>query len=325
MRAPLRCPRTAKRQAESPCGRSSFSVKTEIAVPKFIRSSTDLVTPRKATVDGFLGQALEKTKRAQPLVAEAIKLFQCLKEVPDIHTCAALKPIRAQLLAAAGFSQKSLNHLSESEQQTALEAALRAIDATSPSDWRMDVFCRYLLTLGDALGGSMRNVTGAAGGARFSEAILAALVAKHVRPDVHKSDGGKTQMIIWPKRLLVFDKTPKFIGKNIDVILLDSSRSRPSLQERLEAVEDYLACGELKGGIDPAGADEHWKTANSALIRIRTACAKVAPKLFFVGAAIETSMAEEIFAQLNDGRLSHAANLTVPRQLQDLAEWLVSL
>ena len=29
--------------------------------------------------------------------------------------------------------------------------------------------------------------------------------------------------------------------------------------------------GELKGGIDPAGADEHWKTGNSALVRIRKA------------------------------------------------------
>jgi len=27
--------------------------------------------------------------------------------------------------------------------------------------------------------------------------------------------------------------------------------------------------GELKGGIDPAGADEHWKTANKALDKMR--------------------------------------------------------
>ncbi len=30
--------------------------------------------------------------------------------------------------------------------------------------------------------------------------------------------------------------------------------------------EKTLMLGELKGGIDPAGADEHWKTANTVLI-----------------------------------------------------------
>ena len=33
----------------------------------------------------------------------------------------------------------------------------------------------------------------------------------------------------------------------------------------VENPKHYLACGELKGGIDPAGADEHWKTAGKAL------------------------------------------------------------
>ena len=36
----------------------------------------------------------------------------------------------------------------------------------------------------------------------------------------------------------------------------------------------YMALGELKGGIDPAGADEHWKTARTALSRIHEAFAR---------------------------------------------------
>jgi hypothetical protein len=37
-------------------------------------------------------------------------------------------------------------------------------------------------------------------------------------------------------------------------------------------VEPYtIALGELKGGIDPGGADEHWKTAQAAFNRIRQA------------------------------------------------------
>ncbi|MFM6407785.1 MAG: AvaI/BsoBI family type II restriction endonuclease, partial [Microcystis sp.] len=62
----------------------------------------------------------------------------------------------------------------------------------------------------------------------------------------------------------------------------------------------YIALGELKGGIDPAGADEHWKTARTALQRIDDAFRKISkhPYTFFIGAAIETKMAREIYRQL---------------------------
>ena len=42
-------------------------------------------------------------------------------------------------------------------------------------------------------------------------------------------------------------------------------------------------------------------------------------------AAIQAAMASEIFTQLQDGRISYAANLTVREQLVDLASWLVAL
>ena len=96
-------------------------------------------------------------------------------------------------------------------------------------------------------------------------------------------------------------------------------------QEFLEEKALYLACGELKGGIDPAGADEHWKTAGSGLERIRRRFGRRCPKLFFAASAIESAMAKEIFAQLKTGKLTHAANVTVEKQLEDLTQWLVSL
>jgi type II restriction enzyme len=91
--------------------------------------------------------------------------------------------------------------------------------------------------------------------------------------------------------------------------------------------ETYLALGELKGGIDPAGADEHWKTANSALDRIRKGFTKsrLAPKTFFVGAAIERSMSQEIYRQLQEGILSNAANLTNKNQTVSICKWLINL
>jgi type II restriction enzyme len=83
----------------------------------------------------------------------------------------------------------------------------------------------------------------------------------------------------------------------------------------------------LKGGVDPAGVDEHWKTANSALNRIRTSFEKVniSPNTFYIGAAIETSMAFEIFYLMQSGSLCNAANLTSERQLTTICDWMINL
>lgn len=89
----------------------------------------------------------------------------------------------------------------------------------------------------------------------------------------------------------------------------------------------YIALGELKGGIDPAGADEHWKTAQTALSRIREAFEKAGhkPYIFFIGSAIESKMASEIWDQLQNDILANAANLNDDNQLASLSHWLCSL
>ena len=89
----------------------------------------------------------------------------------------------------------------------------------------------------------------------------------------------------------------------------------------------YLTMGELKGGIDSAGVDEHWKTAGTALGRIREALRKqnLNPPIFYVGAAIADRMASEIWEQLQDGRLINAANLTCDDQVASLCGWLCEL
>ena len=114
-------------------------------------------------------------------------------------------------------------------------------------------------------------------------------------------------------------------NKNIDLVLLNCSY-KDSIKE-LQNPNAFLALGELKGGIDPAGADEHWKTANSALSRIRDNFLKyeLRPDLIFVGAAIETSMATEIYTQLEDKSLTYVANLTKDNQVFASCEWLISL
>ena len=103
----------------------------------------------------------------------------------------------------------------------------------------------------------------------------------HCEPDIEKQvkalhwvSGGK-------KRTLIYNLTVPTVGKNgknVDLCLFDCSPKEIFFGKHKDSAhyksERYLALGELKGGIDPAGADEHWKTANSALGRIRKAFAR---------------------------------------------------
>ncbi len=127
-------------------------------------------------------------------------------------------------------------------------------------------------------------------------------------------------------RTLLYNVTVPFFRNNVDLSLLDCS-SENLTRDVLGTPATYIALGELKGGIDPAGADEHWKTARTALGRISEAFSKrnCKPKTFFIGAAIESKMAIEIWEMLKQGKLGNAANLTDDEQVASLSRWLCNL
>ncbi len=127
-------------------------------------------------------------------------------------------------------------------------------------------------------------------------------------------------------RTIVYNLTVPPVKNNVDLCLFNLA------PERLESTDyarltSYIALGELKGGIDPAGADEHWKTARTALERIREAFSQAGhpPRTFFVGAAVEKRMASEIWRQLEKGTLTNAANLNDDNQIASLSRWLCAL
>lgn len=128
-------------------------------------------------------------------------------------------------------------------------------------------------------------------------------------------------------RLLIFNRTIKTVKKNVDICLFDGNISSYDMLDKPQELKTGIMFGELKGGIDPAGADEHWKTGNTALIRIRTSFEAEghSVKTSFVGAAIAKAMAEEIFDQLYRGILSNAANLTDNNQLTEYCNWVLQL
>ena len=124
-------------------------------------------------------------------------------------------------------------------------------------------------------------------------------------------------------RTLLYNVTVPLVKNNVDLSLFNCSFTEIN-REIIKTPSAYIALGELKGGIDPAGADEHWKTARSALNRIHEAFAKqkLKPHTFFIGAAIEVKMAGEIWDMLQRGIFENAANLTDEDHISSVTSWL---
>ena len=297
-----------------------------MALPN-VRAADDLVTSSASISLGFLEQAQAKTDKARPHLQDALKLQKNLEDKGTVDEALRDEAIYAELAAASGFSKKATGHVSKRDIKRALQTSLRKM---AGNDWRKELVYRFLLTRGDSLGGSMRNFAGYRAASKFATVLADELDKNGVRCEVQRASDNpdKVYAIAWEKRLIVFNKMFPHIKKNVDSVMLNTSMDASlSPAELLRQPDLILACGELKGGVDPAGADEHWKTANSALERIRRwrtpQWANV--KLFFVGAAIETAMAHEIWDQLASGELDFAANLNVDAQMRDLVRWMAEI
>jgi len=309
-----------------------------------LKSSRDLETTYEAIRAGFVALALEKNRRATPYVAEAralksatskAKTPQDLLEIPDIQT---------GLLTAAGVSDKAANYLEDADKKDAIAGLIANFLEPAGVNFVEELVFRFLLTRGDTLGGSMRNVGGFMAQCKLTRSIIAnlRLAGKAYQwlpsgasqwaamPDDDADIEQDVRGLAWgtdaKSRTLVYNRTVPFVGNNIDLCLLSSAPETLS-NDTFKSGTSYVALGELKGGIDPAGADEHWKTARTALSRIRDAFAKlkVVPHTFFVGAAIEARMATEIWQMLENGTLENAANLTDDDQIASVTRWLCSL
>nr|WP_199313174.1 type II restriction endonuclease [Trichormus variabilis] len=318
--------------------------KTLVSYQYHLKSNHDLVTPYQEVRAGFVALALERNRKATPFVEQARALRIRVNQIERPQDLLQMRDIRPTLLAASGVSDKAAGHLQEQDKVDAIEGLIQNFLEPAGENFVEELVYRFLLTRGDTLGGSMRNVGGILAERKFARYIISALTLSNTSykwldknsktwlnqpdddTDIELGLRGLSWNLEGRNRTFVYNVNVPIVRKNIDICLFDC-RQNEIEKNIISNPNIYIALGELKGGIDPAGADEHWKTANSALARIRTAFDQhsLKPYTFFVGSAIEKSMAEEIWHQLNSGILTNAANLTQPDQVASLCAWFIQI
>ena len=309
-----------------------------------LKSSKNLKTTYEAVRAGFVALALEKNRRATPFVAQAraLKAAAGKAKIPaDLLKIAEIQP---GLLTAAGVSDKATNHLKDSDKREAVSGLIKNFLEPAGTNFVEELVFRFLLTRGDTLGGSMRNVGGFMAQKKLTRDILACLKLAGKKchwlhantktwaelpvddTDVELSLRGLSWNAGQGSRTLLYNVTVPLVKNNVDLLLFNCSFNEMN-RKIINTPSAYIALGELKGGIDPAGADEHWKTARTALNRIYEGFTKqkLKPHTFFIGAAIESKMAGEIWDMLEGGSLENAANLTDENQIASISSWLCKL
>lgn len=314
----------------------------------FVHTAMDLVTTHEQIRAGFLAIALEKNMIGNQFVdqARAFKTMVASTKGPDDFL--SMVNIRPFMLTAAGLSDKSLNHLNESDYRLVIKELIDKFLKPAGDAYIDETIYRFLLTKGDAVGGTMRNRIGVMEQEKLIRCLLSCMAVRGVNyywvdkeqkkfswknKSVNDTDIEKRlKAIAWENekgsRCLGLNMTISNVEKNVDICLFDCTQADYHCGKiAKENPTAAIMLGELKGGIDPAGADEHWKTANTALERIRTKYSKMGHSILtsFVGAAIEKAMSNEIFEQLTSGVMTNAANLTNINQVVDYCNWVIEL
>lgn len=314
---------------------------------KFITAAEDLVTTHEQTRAGFLSIALEKNRVGDPYVKNALAFKAMVADTKGPDDFLKMSEIRSFMLTASGLSDKSMKYLDDDDQTAAIKELIEKFLKPAGKDYIDETIYRYLLIKGDAVGGTMRNRIGDLGEEKLIRAILLTMNVQGIEYDwmanirgsfpwAHMSNEDieiekNMKALHWKNskgdRVLGFNLNVPVVKKNVDICLFACNIDEYEKGKIVKKTERAIMLGELKGGIDPAGADEHWKTANTALERIRTGFVSVGVdiKTSFVGAAIENAMSIEIYEQLKRGVLSNAANLTDNNQLTEYCKWLLNL
>ena len=313
----------------------------------YIKSAEDLVTSHEQTRAGFIEAALAKNHKAKPYIEQAKTLKTLASQAATPIELLNIAEKQSCLLTASGLSDKSLKYFTDEDKEEAIKKMITEFLEPAGDNFVDELVYRFLLIKGDTLGGSMRNYVGLIAQMKLIRKLISLLSIQEIpfmilfKDDKKKNEwqaldyeyvfdkADEITAIQWRNkqgnRILFFNATVPLVKNNIDICLYQGNTEDFDSGNIVKADDKAIMFGELKGGIDPAGADEHWKTGNSALERIREAFAQYAIKTSFIAAAIERKMATEIYAQLQEDTLSNAANLTVDEQLTAYCNWMINL
>ena len=140
-----------------------------------LKSSKSLETTYEAVRAGFVALALEKNRRATPFVAQARALKSAASKAKTAADLLNIVEIQRGLITAAGVSDKATNHLQDSDKREAVVGLIKNFLEPAGVNFVEELVFRFLLTRGDTLGGSMRNVGGFMAQKKLTRAILACL------------------------------------------------------------------------------------------------------------------------------------------------------
>jgi type II restriction enzyme len=305
----------------------------------------DLITSHVQIRAGFIEFALEKNRYSTPYIQQARAFRQLALRATTPRQLLEIPEIRSSLLSAAGLSDKSLKHFGRDDEDRALEMLIENFLEPAGENFVDEVVYRFLLTRGDSFGGSMRNLVGRLGEEKFRRFLLAALEVRNIEfrwlpakgrawrqsnADLRRIEED-ARAIYWlvedRHRVFAMNRRIPIVNKNVDLCLFNCDDRGFLDLSIVEDLDSIIMLGELKAGIDPAGADERWKTGNTALQRIRDAFHSSNKTIMttFVCAAIETSMAQEIFEQYEENILTNVANLSYENQMIEFCHWLTSI
>jgi len=228
-----------------------------------IRNLPRITTPQEIQ-DGFVRQFLDKwrllivERYSEPIVDFELNLRRI--EATDLDSF--LQQLNGSILdrcyTAIGASEKAKNHL-PTEQLAIRRYIANAMEIANVSS--IDEAIRLLvvgfsLISGDSMGGASRNIVG-----NLGEDIIQEVLEDNFDGEIlEENASGRpkvTQIMINGEIYFVhWNRKIAAARKNYDFIITSSR----NFDERT-----ILGVMEIKSGCDPAGADEHWSTANSKL------------------------------------------------------------
>lgn len=315
---------------------------------KFIfMTPNDLTTSPEQLLAYRKAIGIEKNIIARTYIEEAKVLKFMVRKARSPKDVVLCNSVRGGLLTASGLQATAFNQLNASDKVTAIWGRLHDAPGLKTKDFVEELESRYILAKHNTFRTDEQSLATSLAQRKFLRCLISVLSLAGVEYSwkdrkTKKWISGPTgevnverlmNALHWRiddrDRLLLTNLKVPLIDKNVDLVLLDAIPADWQGKDRSLLIQTsrYVALGELKGGVDPAGADEHWKTADTALTRSRThfQSQRLMPPTFFIGAAIERSMAVEIVGQLEKGILNRAANLTRDDQLVLVCEWLINL